>query len=286
MTTYRQRFGLTHPPLPRDACGKTCFQEGDAYGRLARVFEWLAAEPGLGLLTGEAGCGKTTLMRHLCAQLPEPDHKVIYLCDTRVTAMAVYRGLAAALGLRPAYRRDELWRQLKAPLAALYERESVAPLLVLDEAHHLGDDFLHDLAGFLNHKFDRRDLMTIWLVGLPSLRARLDLQVHAALRGRIVSPNTLGPRPPSELAAMIRHGLRVAGARERLLDEPALEILHRISRGVPRLAAKLLRAALVLADERGREGVDDGLILDAADELDLARPRRDADVAATPPRRA
>lgn len=120
--------------------------------------------------------------------------------------MAVYRGLAAALGLRPAYRRDELWRQLKATLAALYERESLAPLLVLDEAHHLGDDFLHDLAGFLNHKFDRRDLMTIWLVSLPSLRARLDLQVHAALRSRIVSPNALGPRPPGELAAMIRHG--------------------------------------------------------------------------------
>lgn len=286
MTTYRQRFGLTHAPLPRDACGKTCFLEGDAYLRLCRVFEWLAADPGLGLLTGEAGCGKTTLMRHLCAQLPEPDHKVIYLCDTRVTAMAVYRGLAAALGLRPAHRRDELWRQLKATLAALYERESIAPILVLDEAHHLGDDFLLDLAGFLNHKFDRRDLMTIWLVGLPTLRLRLELQVHAALRSRIISPNILGPRPPDELAAMIRHGLRVAGARDRLLDGPALEVLYRVSRGVPRLAAKLLRAALVLADERGRESVDDGIVLDAADELDLARPRRDGDTTGTTPRRA
>lgn len=44
--------------------------------------------------------------------------------------------------------------------------------------------------------------------------------------------------------------------------------------------------APTVARERGREGVDDGLILDAADELDLARPRRDADVAATTPSRA
>ena len=42
----------------------------------------LAAEPGLGVLTAEAGLGKTTLMRHLCDQLPAPEHRIVYLCDT------------------------------------------------------------------------------------------------------------------------------------------------------------------------------------------------------------
>ena len=78
MPAYRQRFRLTHDPLPRDACGKTCYLDGHDTERLQRLFAWLAAEPGLGVLTGEAGVGKTTLMRHLCRELPAPEHKILY----------------------------------------------------------------------------------------------------------------------------------------------------------------------------------------------------------------
>ena len=45
---YRKRFGLTHHPLPRDAEGTTYYDRDEAYVRLARVFRWLADEPGLG----------------------------------------------------------------------------------------------------------------------------------------------------------------------------------------------------------------------------------------------
>lgn len=269
MTTYRQRFGLRHDLLPRAACGKTCFDGDDAFVRLRRVFSWLAAEPGLGLLTGEPGAGKTTAMRHLCSELPRPEHRIVYLCDTRLTPAAVYRNLAAALGLDPPLRRDALWRQLKAALVDLVERESIVPVVVLDEAQHLRDDFFHDLAGFLNHAFDRADLMTLWLVGLPSLRARLELRVHAALRTRIVAPTTLGPRSKANLLAMIDHSLKSAGARPTLLADGVREIVYRLSRGLPRLASHLLRAALIIADEREQTCLDEQAVLDAAVHLEL-----------------
>lgn len=229
-TAYRQRFRLAHDPLPRDACGKTCFlRDDDDTARIRRLFGWLAAEPGLGLLTGDAGTGKTTLMRHLCSELPAPEHKVLYLCDTAVTATSVYRNLAAALGLEPCFRRDALWRQLKTTIARLVDREAVVPILIIDEAQRLSDDFLLDFSSFLNHAFDSRDLLTVWLVGLPSLRTRLDLRVHAALRTRIISPNTLAPRNREQLFAMVRHGLVTAGAKTSIIAEPALEVLYRVS---------------------------------------------------------
>ena len=272
---YRKRFGLTHHPLPRDAEGNTYYDRDDAYIRLGRVFRWLADEPGLGMLTGEAGVGKTAAIRNLCAGLSNPEYRVLYLCDTALRPAAVYRNLAAALGLVPKRSRDALWRQLRDTITHMVDIESVVPVLVIDEAQHLGSDFFVDLASFLNFAFDTRDLLTVWLVGLPSLAQRLALREHAALRTRIVSPNVLYPRDRDTFMAMLEHGLRTAGATSKLLSDPALEVLWRVSQGIPRTTSRLLRASLMLAHDRDLRFVDEHIVLDACDELMLDRPTLD-----------
>jgi len=272
---YRVRFGLAHDPMPRDASGKTCFLDSDDVHAVGRHFDWLAAEPGLGLLTGVAGLGKTTVLRHLCDALPAPEHKIIYICDTAATPAAVYRNLAADLGLAPKHRRDALWRQLKFEVRDLIDKQGVVPILILDEAQHLGDDFLVDFSGFLNYAFDRQTLLTVWLCGLPSLRTRLELAHHKPLRDRIIAPKTLRPKTRDELLAMLAHGMTVAGGDPKVFAEPALEVLYRASRGIPRTASHLLRLALVHAHDRDRNFVDEDTVLAACDELGLITPQQD-----------
>lgn len=272
MSVYLKRFGLAHDPLPRDAAGKTFFDGDEQYERLRRTFSYLASAPGLGVLVGEAGSGKTAALRNLCDQLPEPEYRVVYVCDTSVTPAAVYRNLAAALGLTPARNRDALWRQLKATIEHLVDVESVIPILVIDEAQHLGDAFFLDLAGFLNRNFDRRELLTVWLVGLPSLAARLGMRQHAALASRVVSMNAVAPRGREDFMAMLDHGLKVAGAKTKLLSDQATELLWRVSHGLPRQASRLLRTSLMLAHERGQSFVDERVMLDACEELQMGRP--------------
>ena len=272
---YRARFHLRHDPPPRHASGKTCFVDADDLDKVRQHFDWLACEPGLGLLTGEAGLGKTTILRHLCDALPAPEHKIIYICDTAATPMAVYCNLAAELGLTPKYQRDALWRQLKHELRRLIEQQSVVPLLVIDEAQHLCDDFFEDLSGFLNYAFDRSTLLTVWLCGLPSLRAQLSLKHHAPLRDRIVASRTLRARTREELFAMVHHGFKIAGGAPRILSDQAREILYRASRGVPRHAAHLLRAALIEANRRDQSMLDEQIMHAACDELELIKPQQE-----------
>lgn len=269
---YRKRFGLTHHPLPRDVGGHGFYDQDEAYVRLRRVFRWLADEPGLGMLTGEPGVGKTAAIRNLCAELSNPEYRVLYLCDTAVRPAAVYRNLAATLGLSPKRSRDDLWRQLRDTITHMVDVEAIVPVLVIDEAQHLRDDFFVDLASFLNYAFDTRDLLTVWLVGLPPLAHRLDMRHHAALRTRIVSPNVLAPRDRDTFLAMLDHGLKAAGATETLLSEPAREVLWRVSQGLPRTASRLLRASLMLAHDRDQRFVDEHIVLDACGELMLERP--------------
>ena len=268
---YRQRFGLTGHPLPKNAQGKTFFDMGPGYKKLERAFSQLVEDPGLGILTAEAGVGKTAAIRNLCAQLPRPDHLVLYLCDTAVAPLDLYRTLAAEIGVRPSHRRAELWTDIKKALVHMVDERGTAPVIVLDEAQHLSDRFLIDLSGFLNFAFDSRDLLTMWLVGLPPLARHLRMQQHAPLAMRVVHQVHLEPLDRDLFRALVEHGLKAVGATQTVLADPARELLFRASRGVPREASDLLRRALREAHERNQTFIDDHTMEAAIDQAPSLR---------------
>ncbi len=268
---YRQRFGLTGHPLPKDAQGKTFFDKIPGYKKLERAFGQLVEDPGLGVLTADAGVGKTAAIRNLCASLPRPDHFVLYLCDTAVAPLDLYRTLATELGVRASHRRAQLWTDLKKALVHMVDERGTSPVIIVDEAQHLSDRFLVDLSGFLNFAFDSRDLLTLWLVGLPPLARHLRMQQHSPLAMRVVWQIHLEPLDRQLFAAMIEHSLKAAGATQSLLADPARELLFRASRGVPRVASNLLRRALREAHERNQSFVDEQTMEAAIDAAPTAQ---------------
>jgi MSHA biogenesis protein MshM len=196
--TWRERFNMSGPPLPRDAAGETFFDQGPHFQRLARVFAWLTAEPGIGVVTGEPGVGKTSAMRHLCRALPLHEHRVVYLGDTTVKPLDLYRMLATELGLRPS-PRAQIVGDIKRALVTLVDERGVVPIVILDDAHALRDDVLHELHGLTSLDFDGREYLTVWLVGHPRLDRRLRLQQHAALAQRVVAYTQLSATADPEL---------------------------------------------------------------------------------------
>ena len=263
---YRQRFGLTDHPFPQDASGESCTPV-PGYDKLRARFAMLARDPGLGVLTGLAGLGKTTGVRDECHRLPRPDYQVMYLCDTAVGPMDLYRQLAQELGVAPSHRRAQLWHDLKAALLHLVDEQGVQPILIVDEAQHLGDRFLIDLAGFLNFAMDSRNVLTLWLVGQPQLAAILHMKQHAALASRIAARVRLEPLTDRKaFGTFLRDGLNAAGACSALLSDPAVELLFRASHGIPRRVSRLLREALMLAHEQDKTFVDDTHVEAVLDE--------------------
>lgn len=262
----KHRFNLTGYPLPKNAQGKTFYDKSPGYERVARSFQQLLHDPGLGVLTAEAGVGKTAAIRNLCMPLPRPDYLVLYFCDTTVSPLDLYRSLAGELGVRPSHRRGQLWADIKKALVHMVDERNTAPILVIDEAQHLSDAFLLDLSGFLNFAFDSRDLLTLWLVGLPPLARRLHMHQHAALATRIAAELRLEPLDRDTFAAAIDHALKTAGATQKVLSDPAVEMLFRTSRGVLRVASRLLRAALRIAHAKGQAFIDEPTLQAALEE--------------------
>jgi len=262
---YQQHFGLKHAPLGNQT--PELWDDG-ALSTLQTRFQWLLDSPGVGLLTGAAGVGKTAALRHITQALNPHRYQVIYLAETDFGRLDLYRSLAWALGVEPAYRRAQLWREIKARIQELADGRQTLPVWIIDEAQNLPTEFFRDFPAFLNFAFDSRDLMTVWLVGHPALAITLDRAPYAALASRIQARVQLQPIIERErFAQLIDHALQQAGCSHTLLADSGLELLRQASRGLPRHAGRILKTAMQMAVPKGLNHLPDDLLQQAIEAL-------------------
>jgi type II secretory pathway predicted ATPase ExeA len=161
-----------------------------------------------------------------------------------------------------------LWRELKARILDLVDNKQLLPLWIIDEAQNLPPEFFRDFPSFLNFAFDSRDLITVWMVGHPSLAGLLDRAPYAALSSRIQVRVQLKPVLERErFAQMITHSLKTAGVSHTLITDPGLELLRQASKGLPRQAGRILRTAMQMAVPKGLNHLPDDLLQQAIEEL-------------------
>lgn len=262
---YRQHFGLSSQPLGKDV--KELWDDGQIT-LLNDRFQWLLENPGVALLTGDAGVGKTSALRCIANGLNPHRYQVIYMAETDFGRVDIYRQLALSLGLEAAHRRSQLWRDIKTRITELADGKHILPVWIIDEAQNLPPDFFKDLPGFLNYAFDSKDLMTVWLVGHPALAQTLSRGPYAALASRIHLRIQFAPVVERErFTNMIRHALQSAGCQHTILSDSGMEMLRQGSLGTARRAGLILKTAMQLAVPKGLNHLPDDLIKDAIGEI-------------------
>jgi MSHA biogenesis protein MshM len=258
---YLSFFGLAHAPLGKESI--QLWDNGQLAG-LIQQFNWLLQSPGVGLLTAEPGLGKTAALRQIIKPLNPHQYAVFYTADTDFGRLDFYRGLATLLGLQPAYRRAQLWRDIKAHIVHLATQKNVLPVIIIDEAHNLPVEFFRDFPAFLNFVFDSKDYMTIWLVGHPELARHIDRAFNRALSSRIQARIELKPVLDRDaFKQLVAHGFAQAGAVHSLLSDSAVELLLMASKGNPRLAHQIIKTALRLACDKQINFLPDDILHEA-----------------------
>lgn len=261
-------FGFKKTPFSDNPDGKQLFASA-AWQQVKSRFEFLIKHPGVGLLTGEVGAGKSTAARVFTAALSPNLHKVLYVHFSSGSALDLLRQIAITLDLEPAHFRGDLVRQIADAVVRLNQSKKQHPILICDEAHLLPHPALEQLPLLLNFDMDSSRYLTLLLVGQPLLRRTLSLQMHEALRQRIGTHYHLEGLSREELDAYVAQQLKAAGVTQPLFDDTARQGLYQATKGIPRKVNKLAMTALRLAAARQAALVDEALLLDATAEAFL-----------------
>src|SRR5690606_21638580 len=108
-----------------------------------------------------------------------------------------------------------------------------------------------------NLETEKRKLLQVVLFGQPELDRKLASPAIRQLLQRITFQHAMGGLERDEVGAYVAHRLAVAGFKGRpLLSAGALRVLHRSSRGLPRLINILMHKAMLLAFGEGHWGVE------------------------------
>jgi general secretion pathway protein A len=211
---------------------------------------------GFSVLSGEIGCGKTTLIRHLLNDLA-PSHAVGLVYNTHRDIVDLLEWIMLAFGLP--YEGMSRVALYEAFQNFLIEQHGLGKrvLLIIDEAQNLNPDALESLRMLSNINADKHQLLQIILVGQPQLKSMLtrpDLQQFAQ---RVAVDFHIKPLDASEVANYIHHRLAIAGRETPLFTAAACARIAEVSHGVPRSINILCDTALVygFAAESARIGL-------------------------------
>lgn len=263
---YRKHFALTQFPFDRPLEPDALFASttlAEAQARLHHLLELRA----IGLVTGEAGSGKTTVCRKIAAGLHSGLYRVFYVPLSTGNVMDMYKSIGWELGLPTERNRASAFRVIRTEITRLTVEAKQRPVLIVDEAHLLRNEVLQDLRLLTNYAMDSQNRLCLLLVGLTELRRRLNMAVHESLAQRIVVRYHLQGLARQELPDYLAHRLALAGCQLPLFEPPAIEALFQATQGMPRKINRLAHYALTSAALDKANSVSSEHLQAALDEL-------------------
>lgn len=246
-------FGLPRDPFANDPDLALFYDAASCSDATRRLRRAAMQSKGLCVVTGRSGVGKTMLVRHLLESLDSEMFEGGMLVPVPgVSDLGwILNRLARQLGVEePARERADVLAEVYEQLCIVREDGRHA-VLIVDEAQVLAEaGWLGELRGLLNLEYEDRRLLTLVLVGLPSLATAL--HAEPALADRVDVQLKLAALTADEAPQYLKHRIRCVGGNPAILESGALSALVKCGEGLPRRLNTIADDALFAAHLAGR----------------------------------
>jgi type II secretory pathway predicted ATPase ExeA len=239
-------FGLKRFPFDKNIKVQDALDTEPLKECLARL-DYIKRRGGILLLTGDPGVGKTLALRCFVQGLNENLFKTFYTPLSTLSRSDLLYHLNRILGLTPRLSKSAIYGQIQKALLDSKEQLGKTILITIDEAHLLQTGPLEELRLLTNFKMDSYDPFILVLSGQSDLRRVMDFAVMEPFNQRIAMRYHMPGLNSEQSKHYVTHHLKLAGAKEPILDEKALEAVHEISFGIPRKIGAITEQALTYA---------------------------------------
>lgn len=270
---YQKFFGLRELPFELTSNPKYLFFSAQHREALANLEYGLSSAKAITVVVGEAGTGKTTLLRAALESERCRRVKAIVLDNPTLTREEFVEILAARFQLGPsaAASKAALLDALETELRARRAREEITALIV-DEAQSLSDELLEEVRLLANIETPTEKLLPLVLAGQPELASRLNETGLRQLKQRVALRCEVAPLDLGDTAAYIVSRIRTAGGNTtKLFTREAVTLIHEFSRGIPRVINVMCDNALISGFALKRQPVDRDIVAEVSRDFDLTK---------------
>ncbi len=261
---YESFYGLRERPFDLTPNPKYLFLTAKHREALSNIQYGITGRKGITLLLGEAGTGKTTLIRAALALFEPRGVNCVSVNNPALTRDEFYEYLSASFGFtkEAATSKARFLIELEEHILRRHATGCITALLI-DEAQSLPMELMEEVRLLANLETPTVKLMPLVLVGQPELATKLDDPEHSQLKQRVALRYDLAPLTIQETAAYMAGRIRIAGGDiTTMFTRDAVELIYRRSRGIPRTISVLCDNALINGFAAGVKPVGRDIVLE------------------------
>ena len=266
---YRKFFNLQTSPFGTSPDPRFLYMMPQTREALAGLEYGISERKGFTVLTGEVGTGKTTLLRCALGSLGQRRVHTSFVFNPLLDPLDFLEFVLTDFGLTPNSRtKSGMLLQLNRWLIERFRMQETC-VVVVDEAQNLSWELLEEIRLLTNLETSSEKLLQIVLSGQPELEEKLRHPSVRQLRQRVSLWCRTQALTDSQTHAYVAERLRIAGATWQLFSLEALDLVHRYSRGIPRIINLLCEHSLIVGYVEQVQQITPKIVEGVAMELEL-----------------
>jgi general secretion pathway protein A len=276
---YEQFYGLKRSAFALTPDPSFLFMTSAHRDASAGLAYSILSRKGFTVLTGEAGTGKTTLLRSVISSIPPEKMCFSFVLNPSLAEDEFLELALVDFGLPRSVTKAERLIRLENYLLEVHRAGKVA-VLFIDEAHRLSVDTLEEIRLLTNFETEREKLLQIVLVGQDELDDLLDRRELRQLKQRVGVRLRVSPIAMQQVGTYISHRWGRVSDRRPPFSTEAVSLIGELSAGIPSIINSICDNALLLGYAGNSSIITDKHIQEVAGDLRLRKvaPKK-ADVA-------